>query len=380
MITKAACVMGLYWRLGDREIGDWRLTYWSLVTGKRNIMKRIILTLLLLLIIGATAVGGAAAQSDEASVVRGVLFWLDTCPHCHYVIDEVLPPLQAKYGDQLDIVLLELDNDINRERFYAVGEHFGLNPREMGVPLMLVGDRLMGGSEQIPAELPGLIERYLAEGGVEIPPIGGLDTLALQTPVDPDDAPDGRLSGGIAAFVVLAGLVVALAVAGVMLWRSAAGDARPRTDGRLWHAIPVLAVIGLIVAGYLTYVETQAVAAVCGPVGDCNAVQSSEYARFLGVPIGVIGLVGYAAILAAWYLGRAGNATARLTLLGMAAAGVMVSAYLTFVEIFVIEAVCMWCLTSAAVMGLILVAAALGSGQMRDTKYEMRNKRRLRRS
>lgn len=53
---------------------------------------------------------------------------------------------------------------------------------------------------------------------------------------------------------------------------------------------------------YMAYVETQAVEAVCGPVGDCNAVQNNSYAKLFGVlPVGVLGVVGYAAILAAWF-------------------------------------------------------------------------------
>ena len=59
---------------------------------------------------------------------------------------------------------------------------------------------------------------------------------------------------------------------------------------------------------YLSYVETQMVEAVCGPVGDCNTVQSSPYSRLFGVlPMGVVGAVGYVAILAAWLVNRLGS-------------------------------------------------------------------------
>jgi uncharacterized membrane protein len=69
--------------------------------------------------------------------------------------------------------------------------------------------------------------------------------------------------------------------------------------------LPTLALGGLGVAGYLAYVETQAVAAVCGPVGDCNAVQSSPYAYLFDViPIGVLGVIAYLSILAVWLWGR----------------------------------------------------------------------------
>ena len=69
--------------------------------------------------------------------------------------------------------------------------------------------------------------------------------------------------------------------------------------------LAALAIVGLVAAAYLAYVETAAVTAVCGPVGDCNTVQQSAYARLFGVlPIGVLGLAGYAAILGAWLVAR----------------------------------------------------------------------------
>lgn len=325
-------------------------------------MKRIMLLIALL----AAVVGPAtarAAQSTDEPIVRGVLFWLDTCPHCHTVIEEVLPPLQAQYGEQLDIVLIEVDTQAAAERFRATGAAFGLSPDQLGVPFMVVGDHVMIGSQEIPDQLPRLIESYLAAGGVDVPAIPALADLARpaageDTAVVESVAPSGGVSGSIPAFLVLIGMVVALAFVAVMLLRVRGGSAHPPSAGWVAWSIPALTVAGLAVAGYLAYVETQLVAAVCGPVGDCNAVQSSAYARLFGVPVGVIGLAGYVAILGAWLWGRSGNPTARALLLGMAAAGVAFSIYLTWLELFVIRAVCLWCLGSAVIMTLIMLAAA----------------------
>lgn len=124
--------------------------------------------------------------------------------------------------------------------------------------------------------------------------------------------------------------------------------------------MPLLSIIGLVVAGYLAYVETQQVQAVCGPVGDCNAVQQSEYALLFSlIPIGVVGILGYLAILAAWTVHQFGRGRiaqwAGLALWVMAACGVLFSIYLTFLEPFVIGATCAWCLTSAVIMTLLLL-------------------------
>jgi uncharacterized membrane protein len=78
---------------------------------------------------------------------------------------------------------------------------------------------------------------------------------------------------------------------GAFRLRPPIGTGHPDTGlTRQWEwPIPVLCLIGLGLAGYLTYVETTQVQAVCGPVGDCNTVQQSEYARLFGVlPIGII--------------------------------------------------------------------------------------------
>ncbi len=123
--------------------------------------------------------------------------------------------------------------------------------------------------------------------------------------------------------------------------------------------IPILSVLGLGVAFYLTYVETQNVAAVCGPVGDCNAVQSSPFAKLFGVlPVGLMGALGYIGIIVMWFLARSDGAYSRigaLLMFGMALFGVLFTIYLTYLELFVINAVCIWCLSSAVLMALILI-------------------------
>ena len=103
------------------------------------------------------------------------------------------------------------------------------------------------------------------------------------------------------AIVVLIGMILSVVIA-ALFFRRIAGW--PLTHAWGWM-IPILCLIGLGVAGYLAYVETTQVQAVCGPVGDCNTVQQSEYARLFGIlPIGILGLAGYVTILLAWVVGR----------------------------------------------------------------------------
>jgi uncharacterized membrane protein len=159
------------------------------------------------------------------------------------------------------------------------------------------------------------------------------------------------------AVVVLLGLVVVLAWSGLVM----AGRLVPGRELPAWW-MPGLFIAGTVVAAYLTFIEVTGSAAVCGPVGDCNTVQQSPYATLFGfLPVGVLGLVGYGAMGGAWLLSRAGSPGFRSSAvrgLWLAAfAGTLFSAYLTFLEPFVIGATCAWCLASAVVISMILVAA-----------------------
>lgn len=175
------------------------------------------------------------------------------------------------------------------------------------------------------------------------------------------------------AWVVMAILGAALLYALIGAVLLALGREVPAVPGGASVVMPIISLLGLGVALYLTYVETQNVAAVCGPVGDCNAVQASPFATLFGVlPVGLLGALGYIGILAAWAAARFGPPSlARLAgpaLLGMALFGVIFSIYLTYLELFIIKAVCLWCLSSAVLISLVLVlavgpaAAALAGG------------------
>jgi uncharacterized membrane protein len=164
--------------------------------------------------------------------------------------------------------------------------------------------------------------------------------------------------GNALAIVVLLGMITALVGLIFYLHRN------PGNDEMKWDwLIPILCVFGIVVAGYLTYVEVTQVDAVCGPVGDCNTVQQSRFARLFGIlPIGLLGLSGYAAMGIAWSISRFGREQlsdlASMLLFGMCLFGVLFSIYLTFLEPFVIGASCAWCLTSAVLMTILLWLSA----------------------
>lgn len=133
-------------------------------------------------------------------------------------------------------------------------------------------------------------------------------------------------------------------------------------------SILLLALGGLAVVSYLTFVEARGGSVSCGPAGGCDTVQHSRYSVLFGVlKVGYLGLLGYLGILLAWLAWQFGpqglKKLSALALWGMCVFGVLFSIYLTSLEPFVIGATCMWCITSAVLMILLLLASTPAAQQ-----------------
>jgi uncharacterized membrane protein len=116
-----------------------------------------------------------------------------------------------------------------------------------------------------------------------------------------------------------------------------------RTDKLTWLS-RALSLTGFVIAAYLTTVYLRDVPPLCGGSGGCVTVQHSQYANIGGVPLPVIGLIGYASLFVSACLPgqRARTAGMLFTMLAIAA-----SVVLTYIELNVIHAVCIWCVASA---------------------------------
>jgi len=302
----------------------------------------------------------------QTATVYSVLFYSPTCGHCQKVIQQDLPPLFETYGDQLQMIGFDVTTPEGQSLFVSAIEALGIPEDRRGLPTLVVGTVVLTGSREIPEQLPGLIEQGLAQGGIDWPAIPGLaEALAgMPTQAAPQPTPSPKSVGervfqdpvgNSLAIVVLIGMLLSL-VAVAARWKVRAPVAELRAAA--WLA-PLLAAIGLIVALYLTVIELSGDPAVCGPVGDCNAVQQSSYAFLFGIlPVGALGVIGYAAFILLWAGARllSGRALdlARVALFGIALIGTLFSIYLTFLEPFVIGATCAWCLTSAVLQTVLL--------------------------
>jgi uncharacterized membrane protein len=119
----------------------------------------------------------------------------------------------------------------------------------------------------------------------------------------------------------------------------------------------VLAVVGLAVAAYLTYVHYADIKPACTAGTSCVKVQTSVWSKLGGVPVAVLGLIGYVGILASLLLPD--REETRLATLGMTVIGVGFSGYLTYRELFSIHAICEWCVSSAVILSFLFVGAVI---------------------
>jgi uncharacterized membrane protein len=119
------------------------------------------------------------------------------------------------------------------------------------------------------------------------------------------------------------------------------------SDRRLRLVAALVAVAGIVVAGYLTRAHYGDGSLVCPVGGGCETVQESEYAELAGIPVALLGLIAYSVLLALilWDV-----PLARLGAAALALTGLLFSAFLLVVQAFVIEAFCIWCLANDVVI------------------------------
>jgi uncharacterized membrane protein len=330
----------------------------------KGLVRKILFPLLVGLILFPTML-----VSADNSVVRAVLFFSPTCSHCHKVMTEDLPPLQAKYQDQLNILQVDVTQEAGQNLYQNAIERFNIPSEKLGVPTLIMGSEILVGSLEIPARLPQLIETGLNSGGIDWPAIEGLqDHVQAQFPaIKETSSPQSSIMESMLAAFLRDPLANSISVAtlifmlvSVVLVGNKFLNAEDYAQSRwpTW-AVALLAIIGIGVAAYLTFIETTHQQAICGPIGNCNSVQQSPYARLFGfLPVGVLGVIGYAMILIAWLVQKFTSERihnfASIAIWAMSWFGILFSIYLTFLEAFVIGSTCVWCISSALLMTFIL--------------------------
>ena len=361
----------------------------------------------------------AAGQANVPAVVQAVLFYSPSCRHCHAVLTETLPPIAEKYGEQLQLLIIDISAEAGHSFYQECVLALGLPEQRWVVPLLVVGEEVLVGGYEIDEQFTRLIEEGLNAGGIGWPDFPGLKEIVPDLPpsaspnalpgaeekltpstataepaiaampaatatwkadpftlsleeveavvgtteaVTPAVDPVGFALGWAILVLLLVGLAygsrrMARAWPSWSVSESDAGQSRIRMG-----LVTLLVGIGLAISAYLTYVELTHVRAVCGPVGECNIVQSSQYAQIMGIPVALLGTGFYLTVGFLWILRQARGwrlpAFSNIGLPALTFFGTLFSIYLTLLELLVIHAVCAWCLTSAIVtMTLFLIVA-----------------------
>ena len=131
--------------------------------------------------------GNLPKATDPVSgepVVGFFLYYSETCPHCHEVMENYLPTVYDKYGDQVKYEYFNISNDSETYMtMLALAEKMGVPEAQRGyVPSLFIGDQVLVGSGEIPEKLEALIDQYLAQGGVDFPSLEDLPEVVLPTP------------------------------------------------------------------------------------------------------------------------------------------------------------------------------------------------------
>ncbi len=128
-------------------------------------------------------------------------------------------------------------------------------------------------------------------------------------------------------------------------------------------AAALLSLGGVFVSAYLYLYKLGKIGSLACGVGGCETVQLSRWSRFLGVEVALIGLVGYIGLLGLALAGLqprwSNNRVVAVALCAASGVGLLFAFYLTYLELFVIHAICRWCVASAVLVALVFVTAVL---------------------
>ncbi len=140
--------------------------------------------------------------------------------------------------------------------------------------------------------------------------------------------------------------------------------------------IAVLALVGILIALYLTLYKVGIVGNLSCTIGSCETVNTSSWAMFAGLPVAAWGVAAYVALftlaVAGTYERYEASRQISWLLVGISGWSVLFSGWLTYLELFVIRAICIWCVASAVVMVAIFVASVVDLSEARRGRRDRR--------
>jgi len=300
---------------------------------------------------------GYAFASDKVHVV---LFWSPTCPHCHDVIENILPPIEEKFKDKLSITYIMLYKESQAAPFYKLASEYGIERNDAGVPFMIIGDKVLIGTDQIEKEMPRLIQDGIKQGGIPFPEKVLHSEFAKY--VDIKSTENGSFEGRpytifTALFLSIIALYSILSFKFKALIKFITFFETIRN-----YLIPIFIFIGFLISVYLFHLEITDSSGVCILFSGCNEVQRSSFSHLFGIiPLALLEMLLFVGLFVLWlYSYRFRNTmifqiSSKKILFWINFSAVVVAIYLTILEIFVIKAACVYCLISSIILSLLLI-------------------------
>lgn len=124
----------------------------------------------------------------------------------------------------------------------------------------------------------------------------------------------------------------------------------------------ILAILGLLDSIYLTWVKFSGKYALCGPIGNCESVNTSQYSEVFGIPIALLGAGAYLVVIILLLVEGRSSFWAEYSpifVFGMSLIGVIYSIYLTYIEVAILNAICPYCVISAIILVLLLILSSI---------------------
>lgn len=305
------------------------------------------------------------AKLNPKDPVRVVYFTSPSCPFCSKLDQEFLHSYLQELGNDIELVSINVTKPKGRSVFENFWSRYNVKDAKRGVPTIIVGDQFLVGAKEISGHLNDLVQKEIAKGGIDFPPIAGLEEYLKSHPPTTSKARfsirDRVVSDLPGNYISIIQFLMMLTLMFLLIPKKPWQKKIRKTPMPLKIFV---ASIGLMTALYLSYGETFNQSLICGPLGQCNIVQQSSLAFLFGVfPLGVVGAIGYFIIIVLYLLlnkflnGSNDASKIKAERYGQILAitsgfGFLFSIVLTFWQPFIIGATCIWCLISALTMSL----------------------------
>jgi len=322
------------------------------------------LNLVRILCLWAFALAPVIAFADDSRAsspdVRALVFFDPDTSQGKELFAFYLPGLFERYGDRLEVSGIDLSQTQGRTAYSEAAKRLSLPHQPIDAPVVVVGNRAIVGLFDIATSLGDDFEDLAKDPSAKSWPPDpalqkmlpdGIETVKVRVAsegvaqVESAPEPTGDRIANALAVAVLLGMVAAL-IHSLARLRRQNNMPEPGTS----VALLLTLAIGLGISAYTAYTALADVEPMCGPIGNCAAVQESEYSKLFGIPLGMLGLIGYSLILVTWLIARyLSPQGGRWHWIPWAVAlfGVLFSLRLTALEPFVIGEICIWCLGSA---------------------------------